>query len=150
MYISRNIKFDVSELRGVPLRISIGESEVENNILTIVRRDSGENIKLSVPDIDKIRNILDIMQSNMLEKANNTLQSHIKFAKSKDEIDEIIKDNLVQFDFCCRESCEEHIKEKYGIKSLCIREGFNYNERTNKCIICDEPADNICLFGKSF
>lgn len=144
-------KYNYWELRGVPLRIEIGEKEIDNGVYTIVRRDTGE--KLKITNLGEIDNILNNIQENLYNRALQKLQKHIKYSINIEEVGDIIKDNLVLVEFCGEEECEELMKTKYNIKSLCMPEDNKINNIENrqyKCILCQKKADNLCLFGKSY
>lgn len=143
-------KYNYWELRGVPIRIELGEKEIDNNIYTIVRRDTGEKIKIK--DFSEIEYILDQIQKNLYERATQKILNHIKYSDDEKEISNIVEKNLLLAEFCESAECEKLIKEKYYIKSLClpIDNKIVQNIKNNKCIMCNGEAKNLCLFGKSY
>src|ERR1700675_4535799 len=63
-------KFSEWELRGVPLRLEIGPKDIEKSQVLVARRDTRE--KLGVPMdglVDHVRQLLDAVQKNLLERA---------------------------------------------------------------------------------
>lgn len=157
-----NVKLDISkntpgykynhwELRGVPLRIELGEKEIKNKTITIVRRDNMEKYIIPQFDIDKIKNIMDIMQNELYNSAKLKLLSSIKFV-DKTNIDNFVTKNIVVVKFCGNIDCEKCLKDKHGIKSLCLPKDDKINLPQNEfgCIVCDGITDNYCLFSKSY
>ena len=117
-------KYNHWELHGVPLRVEIGEKEIMNGNYTVVRRDTMQKlvVQKSDPnyfDHDSWQNILGQMQNDLYETAKNKLVSSVKYV-DKNNIDSNISGNIVLAKFCGNSNCEALLKEKYGIKSLCI------------------------------
>jgi len=70
--------------RGVPLRVEIGDREMNDKTLTITRRDLGKSSKATVAVehfINDVKNMLDTIQHDMLtavEKRNKTMITDVK------------------------------------------------------------------------
>ena len=63
-------KFSEQEIRGIPLRVEIGPKDIEAGQAVIVRRDTREKYFVSIENIvDRLTQILNIMQHDMLERA---------------------------------------------------------------------------------
>lgn len=71
-------KFNHWELKGVPLRIEIGPKDVENRTVRLVRRDTGEARTLPLDSIDSISDTLNLIQTEMLDKATQRLADRTK------------------------------------------------------------------------
>ena len=65
--LSPGFKFNDWELKGVPLRIEIGPKDIENQSMVVAKRYNFEKIKLNLNEIEKIPDILDEIQIEMLE-----------------------------------------------------------------------------------
>ena len=77
--MSPGYKFNDWELKGVPLRIEIGPKDIENQKIVIAKRYNLEKVSLSFTEIEKVSEMLDEIQTEMLKKAkeqakNNTLE----------------------------------------------------------------------------
>ena len=65
-------KFSEYELKGVPLRLTLGNRDIKNNTIEIARRDTLEKQVCSIDKIEeKIESMLDSIQENLFEKAKN-------------------------------------------------------------------------------
>ena len=65
-------KFSEYELKGVPLRLTLGNRDIKNNTIEIARRDTLEKQVYSFDKIEeKIESMLDSIQENLFEKAKN-------------------------------------------------------------------------------
>ena len=70
-------KFSEQEMRGIPIRIEIGPRDIADNQAIIVRRDTGEKITVSLDKIEEeVANILEKIQSEMLERARKHRDEH--------------------------------------------------------------------------
>ena len=74
-------KFSAQEVQGIPARIEIGPKDIEKNQCVIVRRDTREKIVVSLDEVnEKLAEVLETMQDDMLERAKTFLAGHINDA----------------------------------------------------------------------
>ena len=84
-------KFAEYELKGVPIRIAIGNRDIENNTVEVARRDTLEKKTISQDDlINYIENLLEEIQENLFSKALSYQKNHITEVNSFDEFKTII------------------------------------------------------------
>jgi prolyl-tRNA synthetase len=70
-------KFSEQEMRGIPVRVEMGPRDIEANQAVIVRRDTREKITVSIDELaDRIPEILDTIQKDMLERARAHREAH--------------------------------------------------------------------------
>ncbi|HIQ38674.1 MAG TPA: proline--tRNA ligase [Methanothermococcus okinawensis] len=80
-------KFNDWELRGVPVRIEVGPKDVENKVLTIYRRDTGERYQVEEDKIrDEIMDLLERIKDNMRKKAKEKMEKYITFIDYNEDI----------------------------------------------------------------
>jgi len=143
-------KFNHWEVRGVPVRFEIGPKEVEEGLVSIYRRDTGEKTGASLCEltrfIDKL--MLEIHQ-NLYNQALEFAKSHIYRIESIDEID----DRLGWFEASWSEDAESEklLKEKYQMVSRALP-GDNENKapKNKKCFITGKEAKHDWYFAKSY
>lgn len=141
-------KFAESEVNGTPIRIEIGERDLENKKVTLVRRDTREKISVDINEvIDKVKFLLIDIQDNLYNKALERMNALTFEASTMSEMESIIKEHpgFIKADWCGRSECEAKLKDKTSIKSRCILE----NEKliTGKCAICGKPAKELVIWG---
>lgn len=144
-------KFSEQEMRGIPLRIEIGPKDIERGKAIIVRRDTREKVEVSFDEIEeKVCNILDSMQQDMLIRARMHRDEHIYEAHDFEELKSIVeeKPGFVKAMWCGDRACEETIKEKTGATSRCMP--FNHEAIGNKCVCCNKTADKLVIWGKAY
>ena len=82
-------KFSEQEMRGIPVRVEMGPRDIEANQAVIVRRDTREKITVSIDELaDRIPEILDTIQKDMLERARAHRDAHTYVAVNYDEFKE--------------------------------------------------------------
>ena len=86
--------------RGAPLRVEIGEREMQENTLTLTRRDLGKSSKttLSVKDfIDSVQQTLKTMQHDMFVAAEKRNQTMITDVKDLQELESALESGKIGF-----------------------------------------------------
>ena len=127
-------KFNEYEMKGVPVRLEIGPRDIENNVLTAVRRDTHEKVQLNLDNVvDELKNLLKDIQD--VETDNF------------DELVKAVNDGKVVLSYHCGNTeCEEEIKQKTTIKTRVIH---SYDD-AHKCIYCGKPSKYRIYFGKQY
>lgn len=144
-------KFSEQEMRGIPVRVEIGPKDIENNQAVVVRRDTREKIVVSLDEIDvRMREILDTMQKEMLERARNHRDAHTTQAVTWDEFKEAAdtKPGFIKAMWCGDLACELKIKEDAGLSSRCMP--FEQERISETCICCGKPAKSLVYWGKAY
>ena len=146
---SPGFKFAEAEVNGIPVRIEVGKRDLESGNITIVRRDTKEK-KVVSKDIDIVTTIKDLMndiQSNLLERATIRRDSMTYTDKNLDEIKKIMdtQPGFIHADWCGSPECEMKMKEIKGLKSRCILK--NHDLITGKCVVCGSDAKELVVWG---
>ncbi len=140
-------KFNEWELKGIPIRVEIGPRDVENEQVVVVLRHSGEKLTLKWNNLkEHIYSLLDKIKRELFERAKKLQEKFLDEAETIDEFEEKLKQNkIIKVHFCDDPSCEEKVKEKYGITSRVI-----IGEEPGKCIFCGKPSKYVAYFGKAY
>ena len=143
-------KFAEAEVKGFPIRIELGERDLKNNQVTLVRRDTLEKIAVSFAEIiPKVQELLEDIQINLFETAKKRRDSMIYEASTYEELLDIAKNKkgFVKINWCGDRTCEDKIKEDTAMKSRCIIES---EEVTGPCIVCGKKATTRLYVGKQY
>ncbi|MCR5210629.1 MAG: proline--tRNA ligase [Lachnospiraceae bacterium] len=144
-------KFSEQEMRGIPLRIEVGPKDIEAGKCVAVRRDNGEKIDIPFTELkEKVGEILDKMQKDMLERARERRDSQTYTAKNYDEFRQIFaeKTGFVKAMWCGDRACEDKIKEDLAVTSRCMP---NEQEQiSDVCVCCGKPAKKMVYWGKAY
>ena len=145
-------KFSEQEILGIPTRIEIGPKDIEKNQCVIVRRDTREKIVVSLDEVnEKLAEVLETMQNDMLEKAKAFLASHINDAHDYNEFKAIAetKPGFIRAMWCGDEACENKIKEDTTVTSRCMPFG-DQEQISDVCVCCGKPAHKLVYWGKAY
>lgn len=144
-------RFADAEVKGYPIRIELGKRDLENNIVTLVRRDTLEKIQVTFEEIiPKVKELLETIQKDMLKRATIRRDSMIYEANNYDELRKIAttKDGgFTKINWCGNVECENKIKDDFGIKSRCLIEN---EEVTGPCTVCGKEAKTRLYIGRQY
>lgn len=145
-------KFAEQEMRGIPVRVELGPKDIEANQCVVVRRDTREKQIVSLEELnEKLSEILEAMQADMLAKAKAFLESHISDAHNYEELKEAAatKPGFIRAMWCGDEACELKIKEDMTVTSRCMP--FDDQEQiASTCVCCGKPAHKLVYWGKAY
>ncbi|MFH1972077.1 MAG: proline--tRNA ligase [archaeon] len=144
-------KFNNWEMKGVPIRIEIGPKDVENNQVTLVRRDTGKKIQVKETElVITIEKLLEEIQKNLYNKSKQLTIKNTINVTNKSELIKAIKDKKLAKAFWCGNSvCEENIKhETEGAKILNMP--LKQPTKFDKCVYCGKQGTNLVYIAKSY
>lgn len=144
-------KFSEQEVQGIPVRVEIGPKDIEKNQAVIVRRDTREKVFVSIDELDvKLNEVLEQMQSDMLERAKAHVKENTHTANDWEEFCSIIEEQqgFVKAMWCGEQECEEAIKDKTGASTRCMP--FEQEHLGDVCVHCGKPAKKMVYFGKAY
>ncbi|MDD7147203.1 MAG: proline--tRNA ligase [Lachnospiraceae bacterium] len=144
-------KFSEQEMRGIPIRVEIGPKDIEAGKCIICRRDTREKIEVALSELNqKVGEVLDTMQKEMLERARAHRDSHTYVAKNMEELESIFaeKTGFVKAMWCGCQECEDIIKEKLSVTSRCMP--FEQEQLSDTCVCCGKPAKKMVYWGKAY
>ena len=143
-------KFAEAEVKGYPIRIELGKRDLENNQVTLVRRDTLEKISVSYENLVKtIQELLETIQNDMYNRAKTRRDKMIYDVKDYNELLDIAKNKpgFVKINWCGDSACEDKIKEDTAMKSRCIIEN---EEISGPCVVCGKKATTRLYVGKQY
>ncbi|MCL2010123.1 MAG: proline--tRNA ligase [Synergistaceae bacterium] len=103
--------------KGVPLRLELGEKDMESGTVRAVRRDGGEKIDLPHDSVvQSVEKILDDIQASLYSKARAFRETNTSQAASYDELKSLLeeKGGFVEACFAGSPEDERRIKEETG------------------------------------
>jgi prolyl-tRNA synthetase len=144
-------KFNEYELKGVPVRLAIGQRDLENNTFEVARRDTltKETVSsdLLVPHIEQL---LEHIQENLYLRALDYRDTHITEANSYEELKEILKTKggFVSAHWDGTIETEAKIKEQTKASIRCIP--IDAREEVGTCVLTGKPSTKRVLFAKAY
>jgi prolyl-tRNA synthetase len=144
-------KFAEYELKGVPIRIAIGNRDLENGTLEVARRDTFEKQTVAQSEIvDFVSNLLEEIQENLFKKAIDFRSEHTTSVDNFEDFKAIIKNKggFVSAHWDGTEETEDRIKELTKATIRCIPNAAK--EEIGVCIFSGKPSFKRVLFAKAY
>ena len=144
-------KFAEYELKGVPIRLAIGNRDLENNTIEVARRDTLEKQSVSQDDVvEVVSNLLEEIQENLFTKAINYRKEHTTVVNDFKEFKNAIKNKggFVSAHWDGTEETEDRIKEYTKATIRCIPN--NALEEEGVCVLTGKPSSKRVLFAKAY
>ena len=144
-------KFAEYELKGVPVRVTLGARDMENGVVEIARRDTKEKSQVSFEGLAQlIQQLLADIQSNLYNRAKafreektTNVDNWDEFVKTLDE-----KGGFIAAHWDGTGETEEAIKEKTKATIRCIP--LDNEKETGKCILTGKPSAQRVLFARAY
>jgi prolyl-tRNA synthetase len=150
--VTPGYKFNDWEMRGVPLRIEVGPKDIEKGSVALARRDiPGKAGKSFIPQNGinfSISNMLDTIQTALLERATGFRNAHIHDPRTYSELVEVIQNGWAFSWWCGRAVCEIKIKEDTKASARCIP--LDQSPSKGKCLVCGKVAREKVYFARSY
>jgi len=148
-------KYYYWEMRGVPLRLEIGNREVEENTATIFRRDLRTRTTVPVKDLRKtIRKLGEELTRELRRRAEEKFSKAIVDTNTLEEVRQALEDGkIARVNFCSMEMdgepCADEIKDKLGGEVRGTR--LDRKEKPwGPCIVCGRPATAVTYIGRAY
>ncbi len=144
-------KFADYELKGVPVRLAIGERDLQNDTVEVARRDTLTKETIAVAGIEEyVAQLLENIQQNIYKKALDFRNSKITKVDSYDEFKELLE-TKTGFFLCHWDGTsetEERIKAETKATIRCIP--FDSPEEEGKCMVTGKPSHRRVLIAKAY
>ena len=143
-------KFSEYEMKGIPLRIELGPRDIENQVVTVVKRHNGEKETVPFDKLEeRIKELLNTIQKEMYQKALKYLLEHVTEVHSLEELEKALeKGGFAKMMWCEDEACENKIKEMYAATARCMP--FEQIPFMDTCPVCGKKAKKVVLFAKAY
>ena len=143
-------KFAQHEIQGVPIRITIGPKDLENNSIEVFRRDTLDKQIIKIDEsIDFVLRLLDEIQNNLYEKALSFRDENITEVDNFEDFKNILenKGGFISAHWDGSDETENKIKELTKATIRCIPDGI---KNKGKCIFSGRPSNQRVLFAKAY
>ncbi len=144
-------KFAEHELKGVPVRIGIGERDLENGTIELARRDTLTKETVAIDGIETvIENLLNDIQNNLFNRAKERQAQSTylvdTYADFKTTLDE--KPGFILAHWDGTPETEEKIKEETKATIRCVP--LNNKQEAGVCIYSGKPSTQRVLFARAY
>ena len=144
-------KINKWELKGVPLRLEVGEQELKTKTVTLVSRDTGKKAVVGLNNLaGQIKTVLDQIQKNLFAQAVNYLKNNTyeinDYSLFKKQMNGD-KGFLKAF-WCGNPKCETMIKAETKATTRCLPPAAK--KEKGKCIYCQKAAGYRWYFAQAY
>ena len=142
-------KFNEHEVKGVPIRLAVGNRDIENNSIEVFRRDLLLKENINIENLlDKIEFLIKDIQEKLLNKAKAFQLNNTKEVENYNDFKKLIeKGGFVLAHWDGSEETELKIKNETKATIRCIPES---NSKTGNCIISGKKSLKKVYFAKSY
>ncbi|MEM9647052.1 MAG: proline--tRNA ligase [Bacteroidota bacterium] len=144
-------KFNEYELKGVPVRLAIGQRDLENGTYEVARRDTLEKESVKATDVvERVAGLMEEIQKNIFQKALDFRAERITEVDSYEEFKKVIeeKGGFVSAHWDGTIATEDKIKEETKATIRCIP--FNAAKEQGSCMVTGNPSVQRVLFAKAY
>ncbi|MBN2586576.1 MAG: proline--tRNA ligase [Candidatus Fermentibacteraceae bacterium] len=151
---SPGFKFNYWEVRGVPLRLEIGQRDLEEGrVMASPRNAPGREGKFTIPldSLEKeIPDILERIQDEMLEEAKERMRSRTYSVDTLEEFREAITERPGFYSVWWDGGPEEEIALQQDTKATVRCIPLEQPEQTGKCIMTGRKTGNRVILARAY
>ena len=144
-------KFNEYELKGVPVRLAIGQRDLDNNTFEVARRDTlTKETVASDQVVGHIEQLLAVIQDNLYQRALEFRDTHITPVDTYEEFKTVLneKGGFVSAHWDGTIETEAKIKDATKASIRCIP--IDVKEEQGRCILTGKPSSKRVLFAKAY
>ncbi|CAN5903047.1 proline--tRNA ligase [soil metagenome] len=144
-------KFAEYELQGVPVRMAIGQRDLQNGTVEVARRDTKEKASYPMEGLpNQIADLLTEIQNNIYQKALRFREEHTTAVDSYEEFKEVLdtKGGFVLAHWDGTPETEERIKEETKATIRCI--ALDATEEEGVCMVTGGPSKRRVHFARAY
>jgi prolyl-tRNA synthetase len=144
-------KFAEWERKGVPVRIAIGNRDLESGTVEVARRDTKEKQKMDFDGLeDNIASLLSTMQDAIYNKALNYQKEHTTAVNSWEEFQDVLenKTGFISAHWDGTTETEDKIQQATKATIRCIP--FDNPQEDGVCVFSGKPSKERVLFAKAY
>jgi prolyl-tRNA synthetase len=147
-------KFHTWELKGVPLRIDLGDKELKEKKLSVFRRDTNKKELIGEKElVAYVQKAAEQYTAHLTKEADKLFEGRIKDAKSVADVKKLVEDGKVaRCGFCSTGSegtkCADKLAEATGAQ---VRgTNLKVEKASGKCVVCGDVATKVVYVGRSY
>ncbi|NNF57175.1 MAG: proline--tRNA ligase, partial [Rhodothermaceae bacterium] len=147
-------KFNEYEVQGVPIRLALGPRDLENGVVELARRDTGEKQSVALDDLTTtIRETLDAIQQGLFDRALAFRQEQTRIADDYATFKSLIEEGgfvLMHWDGTAE--TETQIKEETKATIRCIPFGgqFDGTDEPGTDPVSGQPSEGRVVFARAY
>jgi prolyl-tRNA synthetase len=144
-------KFAEYEVKGVPIRIAIGQRDIENGVVELARRDTLEKKTVDREGIaDYVTELLKEIQANLYQRSLQFTESNTTKVDTWDQFKEVLeaKGGFILAHWDGTGETEQKIKEATKATIRCVP--YETIEEKGTCVFTGKSSNQRVLFAKAY
>ncbi len=144
-------RFNEWEIKGVPLRFEVGQKEVSDRTVTIVRRDTGGKLTVTRDRmLVETEKLLATIQDALFARQKEFLTKNTHDVDTYDDFKQIMETTrgYIRAFWCEDAGCEAKIKEETKASTRCLP--LDAKKEKGSCVACGNPATHRWLFAQAY
>ena len=144
-------KFNEYELKGVPVRLAIGQRDLDNGTYEIARRDTLEKETIPAGEVvAKIEFLMNDIQKNIYQKAIDYRKEHITSVDSYEEFKKVLeeKGGFISAYWDGTTETEDRVKKETKATIRCIP--IDAVAEEGSCMVTGKPSSQRVFFAKAY
>ena len=145
-------KFAENELKGIPVRLGLGQRDLDKGTIEVARRDEKTKSSQSIDGIvEHVAALLDEIQQNLFDRAVKFREEHTTYVDTFEEFEEVLNRDIPGFVYAHWDGTTEtelKIKDLTKATIRCIPHGQPQEE--GKCILTGAPSSQRVVFAKAY
>ena len=145
-------KFAEHEMHGIPVRLGLGQRDLDNNQIEVARRDTGEKVSVPIDGIaDYVAKLLADIQQNLFDRAKAFRDEKTTRVNSFKDFQDLIETDSPGFIAAHWDGTTEtelEIKERTKATIRCIP--LDAPEEAGTCVLTGKPSKQRVLFAKAY
>jgi prolyl-tRNA synthetase len=144
-------KFAEYEMKGVPIRLAIGNRDLENGTIEVARRDLQTKESMQMDGIvESVEGILKDIQSNLFNRSIAHREEYTSKVNSWDEFKQVLeeKGGFISAHWDGSSETEEKIKQETKATIRCI--ALDTEKEDGVCIYTGKPSTQRVIFAKAY
>ncbi|MDP3881754.1 MAG: proline--tRNA ligase [Nanoarchaeota archaeon] len=147
-------KFNHWEMKGVPLRIDLGEKEIDAKKLSIFRRDLNKRESIDEKElVNYIHKIAKEFDANLVKQADHIFDNLVKEVSNMKEMKKIIEEGgIASCNFCSVDKegakCAEMVEKEIGAQVRGTKLGEE--NKIGKCAVCGKAGKERVYIARAY
>ena len=144
-------KFAEHEMKGTPIRIGIGQRDLDKGVAEVARRDTKEKTSIPLNELSEhIHNLLEEIQSNLFTRSKKFRDNHVTRVDDFDSFKDILesKGGFISAHWDGTVETEMKVKELTKATIRCIP--LDNEKERGKCVLTGKPSEQRVLFAKAY
>jgi len=146
-------KYNIWEMKGVPVRLEIGPKELRDKTVTIFRRDTKTRMRVKMEELPNfIKKLGKEIDEELKKQAWEKFKSKIKMFNTLESAKRFFEQDvgIAEIPWCGKEECANEIVEMLGADALGTPLDKEVNIDGMKCPVCGAPAVSLMRYAKKY